>query len=64
MQEIGFDCPDDLRKKFWIACRLNKQTPGAVLRTFMVEQIAAADPGFAFDLRAATGKEVPDVETG
>ncbi len=64
MQEIGFDCPKDLAQKFWIACRLQKMTPGAALRSFMVEEIAAADPGFQYDLRAATGKDASDVAEG
>jgi hypothetical protein len=64
MQEIGFDCPETLAQKFWIACRLRKLTPGAALREFMVAEIAAADAGFEFDLRAATGKNAADVAEG
>lgn len=64
MQEIGFDCPKDLAQKFWIACRLKNLTPGAVLRGFMVEEIAASDPGFECDLRTATGKGAADVTEG
>jgi hypothetical protein len=36
MQEIGFDCPETLAQKFWIACRLRKMTPGAALRELRV----------------------------
>lgn len=64
MQEIGFDCPKELAQKFWIACRLKKLTPGAMIRTFMVSEIAASDPSFEFDLRAATGKDASDVVSG
>lgn len=64
MQEIGFDCPKDLSQKFWIACRLRKVTPGSALRGFMVEEIASVDPGFQYDLRAATGKGATDVTEG
>lgn len=64
MQEIGFDCPKELSQKFWMACRLRKQSPGVALRTFMVQEIAASDPAFQFDLRAATGKDATDVSSG
>lgn len=64
MQEIGFDCPKELSQKFWIACRHRKISPGVALRTFMVEAIAAEDPAFQYDLRAATGKTASDVASG
>ena len=64
MQEIGFDCPKELAQKFWIACRTKKMSPGAALRSFMVDQIASADPSFQYDLRAVTGKDANDVASG
>ena len=64
MHEIGIDCPKELSQKFWMACRVKKMSPGVALRTFMVEQIAAADPSFQYDLRAVTGKDPSDVASG
>lgn len=64
MQEIAFDCPKELSQKFWMACRAKKVSPGAALRTFMVNEIAASDPSFQYDLRTATGKDASDVASG
>jgi hypothetical protein len=58
MDELKFRCPGYLAQRFWLLCAERNQTPGAVLRNYMVEEINKVDAGFSFDLRAATGQDV------
>lgn len=52
MQDWNFNCPAYLAQRFWIYCAERDQTPGALLRRFMIDQISKADPGFEVDLDA------------
>lgn len=65
MEELKFNCPDYLAQRFWKLCVQNKDTPGAVLRAYMVREVQRIDPGYTVDLneiRASSGWTIRDVE--
>ena len=58
MDEFKFNCPDYLAQRFWKLCVDNKDTPGAVLRAYMVQAVQEIDPSYSVDLskvRASSG---------
>ena len=63
-EELKFKCPAFLAQRFWLLCAERDQTPGAVLREFMMDQIALADPEFEIDLKQVTGKDAWSVQKG
>ena len=64
MEELHFNCPAYLAQRFWLLCAERKETPGAVLRDFMLEEIAKSDAGFEFDLKAVTGFDAWSIRQG
>lgn len=63
MDEFKFNCPDYLAQRFWKLCVSRKDTPGAVLRAYMVREVRKIDPDYAVDLasvRASAGWNVRD----
>ena len=55
MEELHFNCPAYLAQRFWLHCSEQKETPGSVLRQFMIEQIVAQDASFLYDLKEYGG---------
>ena len=49
MDEYKFNCPDYLAQRFWKHCVDNKDTPGAVLRGYMLNEVLKIDPTYAVD---------------
>ena len=64
MEELRFKCPAFLAQRFWLLCAERDETPGAVLREFMIKEIAQADAGFEFDLKEVTGADSWSVRQG
>lgn len=64
MEELHFNCPAYLAQRFWILCAERKETPGAVLRHFMLEEISKTDAAFEFDLKAVTGFDAWSIRQG
>ena len=52
MEELKFNCPAYLAQRFWKHCVDRDDTPGAVLRAFMVNEIRKMDPNYQADLKA------------
>ena len=44
MEEYKFNCPDYLAQRFWKLCVDKNDTPGAVLRAYMVREVRKFDP--------------------
>ncbi|WP_368185241.1 hypothetical protein [Aestuariibius sp. HNIBRBA575] len=57
LKDFQFNCPDYLAQRFWLMCTENGETPGTVLREFMVREISKADPAFELDLKTETGRD-------
>ncbi len=49
MEELKFNCPDYLAQRFWKHCIDNNDTPGAVLRGYMLNEVLKIDPTYAPD---------------
>ena len=64
MEELHFNCPAYLAQRFWLLCVERKETPGAVLRSFMLDEIAKTDPAFALDLKSVTGCDAWEIRAG
>ena len=64
MEELKFNCPSYLAQRFWLHCAERQETPGSVLRDFMLREIAAADPDFDIDLKAVTGQDAWSISRG
>jgi hypothetical protein len=64
MEELKFNCPAYLAQRFWLLCAEREMTPGAVLRDFMLKEIAAADAAFDIDLRTVTGQDAWSISQG
>lgn len=64
MEELQFNCPAYLAQRFWLLCAERNETPGAVLRSFMLDEIAKVDTGFAFDLKSVTGFDAWAIREG
>ena len=64
MEELHFNCPAYLAQRFWLLCAERHETPGAVLREFMLQEIAKTDAGFEFDLRSVTGFDAWSIRQG
>jgi hypothetical protein len=64
MDELHFKCPAFLAQRFWLLCASRNETPGAVLREFMITEISRADAGFEFDLKEETGADPWSVRQG
>jgi hypothetical protein len=44
MKEFEFRCPPVLAQRFWLHCAEMGETPGSVLRAFMLREVAEHDP--------------------
>lgn len=64
MEELHFNCPAYLSQRFWLLCAERKETPGAVLRDFMLREIATHDASFEFDLKNVTGRDSWEIREG
>ena len=49
MEELKFNCPEYLAQRFWKHCIDEKDTPGAVLRAYMVNEVQKIDPSYQVD---------------
>ncbi|MEM6824661.1 MAG: hypothetical protein AAF566_06090 [Pseudomonadota bacterium] len=58
MEELSFNCPAYLAQKFWVMCVERGETPGSVLRDFMVREISSVDSGFDVELQTVMGQDV------
>jgi hypothetical protein len=58
MEELSFNCPAYLAQKFWVLCVERGETPGSVLRDFMVREISSVESGFDVELKNVTGQDV------
>jgi hypothetical protein len=64
MEELHFNCPAYLAQRFWLLCAERRETPGAVLRDFMMSEISRTDAGFEFDLKSITGFDAWAIRQG
>ena len=64
MEELHFNCPAYLAQRFWLLCAERRETPGAVLREFMLAEISKLDAGFEFDLKRYTGFDAWSIREG
>ena len=64
MEELSFRCPAYLAQRFWLYCNEQGETPGSVLRAFMLAEIKHVDPDIAIDLKDATGLDEWSVRQG
>lgn len=64
MEELHFNCPAYLAQRFWILCNEAGETPGTVLREYMLKRIADEDPSFEYSLKAETGHDAWSVRQG
>jgi hypothetical protein len=64
MEELKFNCPAYLAQRFWLLCAERQQTPGSVLRDFMLREISACDAAFDIDLRSVTGQDAWSISQG
>ena len=64
MEELNFNCPAYLAQKFWVLCVERGETPGSVLRDFMVREISAVDSGFDLELESVTGQDAWAIRRG
>ena len=64
MEELRFNCPAYLAQRFWLLCAEREETPGSVLRDFMLREIASVDSGFDLDLKSATGQDAWEISRG
>ncbi len=64
MDEISFRCPPYLAQRFWLLCNELGETPGALLRAFMIDEIKSVDGTFSMDMKDVTGLEEDEVRTG
>lgn len=46
MDQLKFDCPPLLAKKFWSVCVSRDETVGETLRSLMIKEIVMIDPEF------------------
>ena len=52
MEEFKFNCPEYLAQRFWKHCVDERDTPGAVLRAYMVSEVKKMDPTYTVDMKA------------
>ena len=64
MDEINFRCPDVVAQRFWLLCAELGETPGSLLRSFIVDEVKAVDPAFFKELEAETGLDEARVRKG
>jgi hypothetical protein len=64
MEELRFNCPAYLAQRFWLLCAEREETPGAVLREFMVREIASVDSSFDLNLKTVTGQDAWEISRG
>ena len=64
MEELRFNCPAYLAQRFWLLCAEREETPGSVLREFMVREIASIDSAFDLDLKTVTGQDGWEISRG
>ena len=64
MEELHFNCPAYLSQRFWLLCTERKETPGAVIREFMLNEISQSDASFEFDLKSVTGYDAWAIREG
>ena len=64
MEQLRFNCPAYLAQRFWLLCAERRETPGAALRDFMLQEIAAFDPDFDIDLKSVTGQDAWSISRG
>ncbi len=51
VEEYRFNCPEYLAQRFWKHCVDYKDTPGAVLRGYMLSVVRKMDPTYAVDAK-------------
>lgn len=64
MEELSFNCPAYLAQKFWVMCVERGETPGSVLRDFMLRELRSVDEGFEAELQTVTGQDVWSIARG
>jgi hypothetical protein len=64
MEQLRFNCPAFLAQRFWLLCAERRETPGSILRDFMLREIAASDPDFDIDLQTVTGQDAWSISRG
>lgn len=64
MDELSFRCPAYLAQRFWLYAQQQGETPGTLLRQFMMEQINSVDAAFVFDQKSITGLDQWSVAQG
>ena len=64
MEELSFNCPAYLAQKFWVMCVERGETPGSVLRDFMIREISSVESDFDNELEHVTGQDVWSVRRG
>lgn len=57
MEQLSFNCPAYLAQKFWVLCVERGETPGSVLRDFMVREISSVESGFDMELESVVGQD-------
>lgn len=55
MEELNFNCPAYLAQRFWLMCAERRETPGQMLREYMMQEILKTDSNFEFELKSNTG---------
>lgn len=64
MEEISFRCPPYLAQRFWLLCNELGETPGTLLRSFMIDEVKRSDAAFVFDLKGETGLDEASIRDG
>jgi hypothetical protein len=64
MEELHFNCPAYLAQRFWLLCAERKETPGQILREFMMQEIQKTDSNFEFKLKSSTGFDAWAIREG
>ncbi len=64
MEELQFNCPSFLAKRFWLLCNTRNETPGEVIREFMLREILKEDPYFEQDLKDAMASRPAVIKGG
>ena len=63
MSEMKFNCPHYLAQRFWKHCVDNDDTPGAVLRGYMLSEVLKMDPTYEIDRRTIRASDRWSVRT-
>ena len=60
-EELRIRCPSFVAQKFWLLCQKRNETPGGILREFILNEIVKDDAAFSLELKSITGREVWEV---